>query len=68
MVAAMGRRAGADIETLPQIVELQTQLEHELHRAVAQCRAEGYTWAEIAERLKITRQAAFKRFADGIEA
>lgn len=34
--------------------------------AVAQAVAQGWTWAEVAEALGVTRQAAHKRFANRI--
>jgi hypothetical protein len=66
MIRAMGERAGGDIDTLAEIGSLQTELDAQLHRAVAACRDEGYSWAEIAARLGVTRQAAFKRFAGSV--
>jgi hypothetical protein len=66
MIRAMGERAGGDIDTLGEIGSLQAELDAQLHRAVGACRAEGYSWAEIAGRLGVTRQAAFKRFAASV--
>lgn len=39
-------------------------VEDTLRTLVQQARAESHTWAEIGELLRVTRQAAFKRFAD----
>lgn len=38
-------------------------VEDTLHALVQQARTEGHTWAEIGGVLRVTRQAAFKRFA-----
>ncbi len=38
-------------------------VEDTLHALVQQARSEGHTWAEIGQVLRVTRQAAFKRFA-----
>lgn len=38
-------------------------VEDTLHALVQQARSDGRTWAEIGEVLRVTRQAAFKRFA-----
>lgn len=38
----------------------------QLHAAVRQARAAGRTWADIGEVLRISRQAAFKRFGEVI--
>lgn len=64
IVAAMGRRASADIDTIAEIVKLQKELDDQLDRAVVACHDGGYSWTEIADRLGITRQAAFKRWAN----
>jgi hypothetical protein len=37
-------------------------VEDTLHALVQQARAEGHTWAEIGDLLRVTRQAAFARF------
>jgi hypothetical protein len=37
-------------------------VEDTLHALVQQARADGHTWAEIGQVLRVTRQAAFKRF------
>ncbi|HEX3781209.1 MAG TPA: hypothetical protein VHX38_16225 [Pseudonocardiaceae bacterium] len=37
-------------------------VEDTLHAVVQQARADGHTWAEIGRVLRVTRQAAFKRF------
>jgi hypothetical protein len=51
-----------DIEALTDL----TQLGHELHQATAQAvtglHHYGYSWAEIATRLGVTRQAAQQRY------
>lgn len=62
MVHALGRRAGGDIDTLPLLRELVDQAEEVMRASVEQCRAEGYSWGEIAQRLGTSRQAAQQRY------
>ncbi len=40
------------------------QLDGLMYQAVADCRGRGHTWAEIAQALGVSRQAAQARFAD----
>jgi len=63
VIRAYTRRiATGDIEALTDL----TQLTHELQQATAQAvtglHHYGYSWAEIATRLGVTRQAAQQRF------
>lgn len=39
-------------------------LDKSLHQAVADARAEGCSWGQIAEALGLSRSAAFERFRD----
>jgi hypothetical protein len=59
----MGTRAGADVDSLAELVKLRDEVDGQLVRSVLACHAAGYSWADIGDRLGITRQAAFKRFA-----
>jgi hypothetical protein len=64
IVAAHGRRiATGDVEGLADLVRLADVVEHATRTAVAGLRACGYSWADIAAPLGITRQAAQQRWA-----
>jgi hypothetical protein len=65
VVAAFASRVGeGDIDSLAALVELRAQLDDNIAAAVADLRAAPnlYSWAQIAERLGITRQAAMQRW------
>jgi hypothetical protein len=62
ILRAMARRAGNDIDALPMLLAAQDETEQLMREAVARCRADGYSWADIGARLGITRQAAQQRF------
>lgn len=63
VVAAHGRRiAGGDVEGLVELVALAEDVERATHTAVSGLRAAGYSWAEIAARLGVSRQAAQQRW------
>ena len=65
VIAAYGRRiATGDVEALPDMVRLSADLDTAIATAVAGLRRFGYSWAEIAARLGITRQAAHQRWHD----
>lgn len=62
IVRAYARRIGElDIEALPDMVQLSTELDKAIADAVLTLRS-TYSWAEIAARLNITRQAAQQRW------
>ena len=62
-VAALGRRiAAGDIEALTDLADLAGNLDRALIDAVTGLREFGYSWADIAGRLGITRQAAHQRW------
>ena len=64
VIRAAGRRiAGGDVETLPALAALAVELDTALGEAVTGLRAAGFSWAEIATRLGVTRQAAHQRWA-----
>lgn len=67
IMRAMARRAGGDVDLLPALRDVAAEVDRALADAVAACRRDGYSWAEIAERLGITRQAAHKRFGPHVE-
>ena len=63
IIRAYGRRiAAGDVEALPELAELSRNLDDVMGQAVAGLKAQGYSWAEVADRLGITRQAAQQRF------
>jgi DNA-directed RNA polymerase specialized sigma24 family protein len=63
ILAAYGRRvATGDVEALPDMVALSRDLDAAIADAVIGLRGFGYSWAEIAARLGITRQAAHQRW------
>lgn len=62
---AHARRIGhGDIEGLQALAALAADIDTALHTAVRGLRAAGYSWADIAHRLGITRQAAQQRWGD----
>jgi len=65
IVAAHGRRiAAGDVECLRDLVALADEVDRATDTAVAGLRRVGYSWAEIASRLGITRQAAQQRWGN----
>jgi hypothetical protein len=63
IVSAYAKRvATGDVEALTDMVGLSTELDRAIGHAVIGLRAYGYSWAEIALRLGITRQAAQQRW------
>ncbi|MGP4105308.1 hypothetical protein [Nonomuraea sp. KM90] len=62
-IRAYGRRiATGDVEALSDALALSTELDTAIGQAVAGLRAQGYSWADIARPLGITRQAAQQRW------
>ena len=65
IVAAHGRRiAAGDVECLRDLVALADEVDRATDVAVAGLRRVGYSWAEIASRLGVTRQAAQQRWGN----
>jgi hypothetical protein len=63
IVAAYARRVGhGDVEALPAMVALAGDLDTAIYHAVTGLRGFGYSWADIATRLGVTRQAAQQRW------
>lgn len=60
-VKAMVRYAGDEPDSLACIVHLAEQLHAGLAQGAAQCRAQGFSWADIGRSLGVTRQAAYQR-------
>lgn len=63
VVAAQGRRiARGDVEGLAALLALGADIEAATTIAVKGLRDFGYSWAEIADRIGVTRQAAQQRW------
>lgn len=63
ILKALGRRiAGGDVEALPTLLAVASEVDAVIAQAVDGLRADGYSWAEIGARLGTTRQAAQQRF------
>jgi hypothetical protein len=64
VIRAHARRiAEGDIEALTHLTGLERELHNAIHTAVEGLRTQGYSWADIALRLGITRQATHQRWA-----
>ena len=65
VIRAYSRRvASGDIEAITTMANLAGHLEDATRQAITGLREVGYTWADIALRLGITRQGAQQRWAD----
>jgi hypothetical protein len=65
IIRAYARRvATGDVEALTDMVALASVLDDAISDAVTGLRTHGYSWADIANRLGITRQAAHQRWGD----
>ena len=63
VVRAYARRvAGGDVDALADMTGLATELDEAIAHAVIGLREAGYSWAEIAARLGVSRQAAQQRW------
>jgi hypothetical protein len=63
ILAAYSRRiAAGDIDAITGMAALADNLDTAIRRAVTGLRKRGYSWAEIAARLGITRQGAQQRW------
>jgi hypothetical protein len=56
------RVATGDVEALRDLVGLAEEVDQAVADAVAGLRARGYSWAEIGDRLGVTKQAAQQRW------
>jgi hypothetical protein len=62
-IRAYGHRvAEGEVEGLPDLLNLQNEVEEAAAAAVSGLRKFGYSWEEIARRVGITRQAAQQRW------
>jgi hypothetical protein len=65
VIRAYSRRvASGDIEAIATMAHLADDLEDATRQAITGLRQFGYSWADIAMRLGITRQGAQQRWAD----
>ena len=65
VIRAYSRRvADGDIEAITVMNRLAADLEEATRQAITGLRGFGYSWADIAMRLGITRQGAQQRWAD----
>jgi hypothetical protein len=63
VIRAYARRiATGDIEALTAMATLSNDLDQAINQAVTGLREYGYSWADIARPLGVTRQAAQQRF------
>jgi hypothetical protein len=63
VVHAYARRvADGDVDALADMTGLATELDEAISQAVIGLRKAGYSWAEIAGRLGVSRQAAQQRW------
>jgi len=63
VLRAHGRRVAAgDVEALVDLLALAEETDRAVGEAVAGLRRSGYSWAEIASRIGVTRQAAQQRW------
>jgi hypothetical protein len=63
ILAAYARRiASGDIESLPLLTALSADVDAAIGQAITGLREFGYSWADIAARLGVTRQAAQQRW------
>ena len=62
MRAYTKRVAGRDVDALADMAALATELDEAMAQAVSGLRKTGYSWAEIAARLGVSRQAAEQRW------
>src|SRR5207249_9852454 len=65
VIRAYSRRVAAgDIEAITAMNRLATDLEEATRQAITGLRGFGYSWADIAMRLSITRQGAQQRWGE----
>ena len=66
VLRAYARRVAAgDVDALAAMTAMATEMDEAISQAVIGLRRAGYSWAEIAVRLGITRQAAQQRWGRG---
>lgn len=69
IIRAAGRRvATGDDWELAEILSLREEVEDAIAAGVAGLRAQGHSWAYIADGLGVTRQTAYERYAKRVAA
>lgn len=69
IIRAYARRVGdGDVEALAELVRLRVDLDRAIGDAVVGLKRFGYSWAEIADRLGITKQGAQQRWSAAVNA
>jgi CRP-like cAMP-binding protein len=64
VIRAYSRRIAGDIEALTDLADLAGEFDTAIGQAITGLRSFGYSWADIAARLGITRQGAQQRWGD----
>jgi hypothetical protein len=63
VLRAYSRRVGSgDIEAITEMAAIAAEMDTAIRDAITGLRARGYSWADIAARLGITRQGAQQRW------
>jgi hypothetical protein len=63
VIRAYSRRVAAgDVEAVAEMTTMADEIDTAIHDAITGLRAVGYSWADIALRMNITRQAAQQRW------
>jgi DNA-directed RNA polymerase specialized sigma24 family protein len=66
VLRAWARRVAAgDVDAIADMAAAACELDDAMRTAVTGLRGKGYSWAEIAARLHVTRQAAQQRWGGG---
>jgi len=66
VIAPFSRRVAAgDIDAISDMTSVAAELDEAISQAVTGLRAAGYSWADIAARLGVSRQAAQQRWGRG---
>ena len=62
IIRGFGKRAAGDVDVLPALLQAREQLDAAIQAAVEGCREEGFSWAEIGQRVGLTKQACYQRW------
>jgi hypothetical protein len=67
IIRAYGKRvAEGDVDALPELIQLSASVDEAITNAVKGLRAFGYSWADIGDRVGMSRQAAQQRWGRSI--
>ena len=65
-IRAYSRRvASGDVDAVTDLIAIAAHLDRAIHDAISGLHNSGYSWADIAARLSISRQAAQQRWGTG---